>query len=143
MVTQTIIDKIDTEMWRKEVETKSSIKLYRECKTQIKEEQIYDNTPASITFFRCRSNTLNLKDRKRFEGGDTKCVCCSEEYENLEHFILYCEEYQEIRNNSREFDRPYEEEVLKKLLFENNKSEEIKRTIQKFWIKRQKKIQQQ
>ena len=57
--------------------------MYERCKNNIKEESFYDNVPASVTFFRCRSNTLKLNDRNRFVGKETKCIGCEEETENI------------------------------------------------------------
>ncbi len=65
----------DTDSWRQEMRDKSSLEIYRSQKTNIKsKEEVYDNTPASILLFKCRSNTLPLKDRQRFSAqADTSC----------------------------------------------------------------------
>ena len=139
-----IVRQLDTNRWRQDLETKSSLKLYKENKTEVKEEPFYDNTPSSITLFRCRSNTLQLNDRKRFKNESTKCLACTEENENLEHFILNCTHYQDIRNKSGLFTRPYTENKLAELLFGNNDNkQETKITIQKMWLKREKLRKQQ
>lgn len=36
---------------------------------------------------------MNLNDRKRFNGEETKCDMCGAEKEDLKHFILWCPEY--------------------------------------------------
>ncbi len=102
----------DTEKWKKEMLTKSSLKIYRKWKTEIKEENdIYDNTPKSIIFYRCRANILKLNDRNRFGGGNTKCYTCENEDETLEHFLLHCPEYTEIRTNIHNLQQPYIEDT--------------------------------
>ena len=104
----------------------------------MKEELFYDNTPSSITLFRCRSNTLQLNDRKRFKNESTKCLACTEENENLEHFILNCTHYQDIRNKSGLFTRPYTENKLAELLFVDNENKQETKIIikKKMWLKR-------
>ena len=134
-----VVNELDTRRWKQELEEKSSVKLYKENKTEIKEVSIYDNTPSSITLFKCRTNTLQLNDRKRFSGGDTKCIACDDENENLEHFILYCERYQCVRNNSNLFKRPYTENKLSDLLFEKEGDiKVVKRLVHNMWTIREK-----
>ena len=91
--------------------------------------------------FRCRSNTLNLNDRKRFLNEQTKCVACKESYEDLEHFILYCPLNIEVRSKSFLFHQPYPENWLGHLLFDENiNKEEVKITLNEFWKRREKLI---
>ncbi len=105
------INKWDTMKWRQEMEEKSSLKCYRKWRTEIGgQENNYDNR-LSCVFFKCRTSTLNLNGRKRFAGGNTACELCSEETENLEHFLLWCPEYQRERNENRKLQRPFKEDV--------------------------------
>ncbi len=88
-------------------------------------------------FFKCRTDILNLNNRKRFTGGNTACEICAEENENLEFFLLWCPEYQRERNENKKLQRPYEEDIEKiigELLFEEN-SEKAKETIYNMWKK--------
>ena len=79
----------DSEMWRQELSRKSSLEIYRLFKKEIKsEENLYDNTQSSVIFYRCRTNNLNLKDRKRHSGGETKCELCNADIENLSNFFI-------------------------------------------------------
>ena len=134
-----ILQESDTQEWKTELNEKSSVVLYRNNKTEICEEKSYDNHPSSITFLRCRSNTVALNDRNRFNNGDVKCSECSAELENLEHFILYCPAYTRVRQESNIFIQPYEENFLGDLLFGKiEKREEIKRILHKFWTTRRK-----
>ena len=44
---------------------------------QIHDEQdIYDNTAASVTLFRARTNTVLLGIKKKHQGGDIICELC-------------------------------------------------------------------
>lgn len=95
----------DTENWEKEVAERSSLKLYSKFKTVIKEEQFYDNKPSSVTLYRARTNNLNLKDRNRHTNGDTKCIMCDSEVEDLNHFLLQCPAYVNERNKILDSER--------------------------------------
>ncbi len=81
---------------------------------------------------------MQLKDRKRFVGEATECKLCGEEKEDLVHFLLWCPAYATERAESQILQQPYEEEVLGKLLFENNNIAESKQMILKLWRKREK-----
>ena len=47
----------------------------------LKEEDMYDNSKRSNVWFKIRTNTLNLNDRKRFENGNTFCELCGKKEE--------------------------------------------------------------
>ena len=55
----------DEEKWKEEVNSKTSIGIYRKSKLAVQEETIYDNTPSSSILFQARTNTLRLNDRKK------------------------------------------------------------------------------
>ena len=135
---KTIINNWDKELWKKELATKKSVALYATYKNEIKESTFYDK-PSSVIFFKCRSNTLNLNDRNRFINKETKCIGCEEVYEDLSHFILYCSKFQKTRNSSNLFPRPYSENYLGELLFEEHIDKEtVKSVIYRMWIEREK-----
>ena len=74
------------------------MKIYTKWKKEIKsEEDLYDNRPASAIFYRARTNNLNLNDRNRFKNANTKCLMCDVNYEDLNHFVLWCPGYQDTR----------------------------------------------
>ena len=128
----------DDEIWKEEMEKRTSLKVYKRWKVKIKEDNIYDNTPASTVLFQARTNTLPLNSRKKFTNEDIKCSLCNAEEETLEHFLLKCPILREVRNESIELQQPYmedEEEVVMNYLFENgqNTMEEKKRNLYNMW----------
>ena len=133
-----VITNWDTRKWKTEVEGKSSLEIYKNFKTDIKEDKNYDNTLASILLYKARANVLQLNDRKRHQGESTSCPLCNFEFENLKHFILECEKLEEIRIENIYLQRPQEEKpdkIIGKFLFNEN-IEETKRTLTKLMKKR-------
>ena len=100
-----IAKKFDEE-WKKEIESKVSLRLYTQNKETMQEEKCYDNRPASTTWFRARTNCLQLNDRNRFGNQETNCKLCEEEVEDLGHFILDCKALELDRRPSLELQRP-------------------------------------
>ena len=67
-----IIKIYDTQCWKKDLETKSSITYYKLWKGKIdSEEQLYENNNESIILFRARSNTLGLNWRNKYKNLST------------------------------------------------------------------------
>lgn len=86
---------------------------------------------SSMLLFKCRTNTLNLNDRKRFKEESTECKLCGYEREDLRHFLLWCPSYVLPRKKNEAMHQPYEdneENIIGKLLFGNN-SKKNKETI--------------
>ena len=117
----------DAELWQKDILNKSTLKIYRKYKQGIKDEQdIYDNTAASVTLFRARTGTL-LRDFKR-PIDDRICILCKEENEDIQHFILECSTLNTTRKNIIELQRPYNkdaDDIIAKFLLFEKKTEEI------------------
>ena len=104
------------------------------------EEKLYNNRPESVVYFRARTNTLNLNDRRRFGGGVTKCDVCDCDKEDLIHFILWCTGYSDLREREPLLQQPYiedEEHLVGQLLFEKEKSGKIKELLYKSWKRRE------
>jgi hypothetical protein len=140
MTNKEIEDKIrnyDTDMWKKEMESKSTIHIYRQWRTALgKEEKTYDNKPASVLLFRARTNTLPLKDRNRHTGGKIECDLCGAYKEDLEHFLLDCTEYGLVRQRQILLQKPFIEDkdyIIGLFLFSTDNVEAAKETIQSFW----------
>ena len=100
-------------LWIEEVSSKTSLNLFMERKKEIREEKIYNNTPSSIILYKARMNCLPLNDRKGFTGENTTCILCDEIIETLEHFILECPAYNDVRKRSMALQRPYIENTQK------------------------------
>ena len=92
------IKEYDKKKWVDEINAKSSLSIYKSKKIELGgAENLYDNRPASITLFQARTNSLPLRARvpSLREGGN--CPMCEYQEENLEHFILECPGYAEVR----------------------------------------------
>lgn len=130
----------DNKKWQKEVAEKSSLSIYKNWKSGVKEESIYDNRPSSEILFKARTNNLKLNDRNRHNYGDTRCLMCEWTYEDLKHFLLWCTGYGEIRKKSRLLQRPYiedEENIIGHILFNDENLQDTKDTVYEVWKKRE------
>ena len=144
------LQKWDTKEWQKEVRSKKSLELYQQWKKEIGgNDEDYDNTPASITLYKARTNILPLNDRNRHKTGnvDTNCKVCDSEsaVEDLEHFLIECPYYLAVKQQSIVLQRPYIEnkkEIMGYFLFSKNNLCENKKILQKMWILREKKMKQ-
>ena len=125
----------DYSEWESNLGSKTSLLLYRKFKSGIQEETFYSNTPESNLLFRCRTNTLNLNDRKRFTNEDTKCPCCTNDYEDLYHFLLHCPKYSDARRKLDILSQPYiedKDQILNHLLLFENKNHETRQKIMNY-----------
>ena len=132
----------DYQEWLQELERKSTLFVYKKSKDEIREETVYDNTPASVILYRSRTNTLPLNDRKRHTNGNTVCDICGEEEETLSHFILHCSALSETRREIITLQKPYIEDeacILSHFLFDEDSINEKKEDLYKLWRSREKK----
>ena len=133
------IREMDNKKWMEELETKTSLAMYKKHKTEIKEELIYDNRLATKIWFGSRTNTLeiNIENRHR-EEKSTKCDLCEKEDETTIHFILECEKLDDKRNKEliRKYTQTEKEDTLAKILFSKDDTEEIKYMLENMWRKR-------
>ena len=90
------VNQWETGRWRREVESKSTLVWYRE-RQSFGGEAGYDSSWGSVLLFRVRSNSLRLRWRERFCGGDVRCSMCGGEEETLEHFLEECEVLHGVR----------------------------------------------
>ena len=139
------IQEWDSQQWKNEVDSKTSLQMYQSAKNNIKEETIYDNTPASVVLFQARTNSLPLEDRKRHESKETTCRLCGEETEDLGHFILICTKLSEIRSQISPLQRPYISDksyILKTFVFDTEEDhdgmERRKEWLYQLWRARKK-----
>lgn len=87
------VKEAETTIWSKEMESKSTLELYRGNKRGISGECFYDNSIGSSLLFEARAGALRtLVYRSRFQdtGMCTKCRLCGAEAETQEHLILRC-----------------------------------------------------
>ncbi len=102
---------------------------------------MYNNDYGSQLLFKCRTNNLQLNDRKRFKGKETTCDVCGAEREDLTHFLLWCRGYYELRGKSVKLQQPYiqkEEDIVGRFLFDNRDIQETKKVKTSFWKIREK-----
>ena len=131
-----------TGKWKEELRVKTSLEIYRNCKTEVREEKFYKNGEVSRLIFRARSNTLALNDRFRHDRGenrrDTNCSICGAEMETLEHFVLRCERLEGERDAEllREMRGTDDKETLGNLLFKGGKVVRAGEMIKKLWGRR-------
>ena len=140
------LEKWDTEEWKKEVQSKKSLELYQQWRKSIGgNEEDYDNTPASVTLYKARTNILPLNDRNRHTNNETACKVCDCVLEDLEHFLIECQYYTEIRQQSIELQKPHLEnksEIMGYFLFSEENLYQKKKILQKMWNHREKRMKQ-
>ena len=56
--------KWDLNIWKAELEIKTTLQIYKQLKNNFGDEEIYDNRPSS-TILKASTNTLQLNDRNR------------------------------------------------------------------------------
>ena len=148
---KTIARKWDTRKWIEDMKEKSSLKIYREFKKEIKEEKYYDNRESSKYLFLARSNTLPLNIKRKYTGGDTKCELCNTENEDLVHFLINCKKLEHKRNKEIMLKNRNEnkETMVGNILFKEDK-EKTKEMITQMWnyragmnIEKEKKIRKE
>ena len=130
----------DTVKWEEDLNNKKSVKIYKNFKEKIKDDGCYDNKFASKLLFKARSNTLNLNIQKRHQKGDTSCILCEEEKEDLVHFIVNCSKLEDIRDEEI-FKESYDEnreQMVGKILHNNEKIETVKNMLEEMWKYRSK-----
>ena len=87
--------------WRMELDSKSSLELYKDNTPQIAEDKMYANRYRSVLMFRCRTNTLKFGWRNRVVGGEVEYESCGGGEETLQHFLRDCERLQRVRVKHR------------------------------------------
>ena len=109
------VNKWENNRWRRDVESKTTQELYR-SKGNVGDEGIYSNEYGSVLLFQCRTNTLNLRWRRRGR-----------------HFVVECRELQEIRRRYGAYGTEALEEIL--LFMEKNeeKVDRCKKMLEEMW----------
>ena len=131
----------DNRKWRGGLETKTSVGMYKRFKERVGGDKIYDNRRESEILFQTRTNCLRLNNRFRhIQGreGEVNCDLCGGGIENLEHFMLDCEELErkrerEIMEGGRSEDR---EEWMGNILWRANDMGRVKGMVGNMWQER-------
>ena len=133
------IAEVQDRLWREELGRKTTLELYRNWKTEMRQEDNYDGRPDSTIWFRARTNCLRLGDRNRHVGGETECFICGEETEDLKHFILDCRGLETTRQTLTGLQRPRVEDwrvVVGEFLFGSEVGRN-KRELYSLWRERE------
>ena len=80
------------------MQEKTTLWMYRECKTEMREED-YGGGDKSRLWFRARTNCLELRGRRRGDE-NRSCPICAHEVEDLAHFVLECAAWEKERAQS-------------------------------------------
>ena len=79
------------------------------------EEGLYSNYSCAVNLLNCRTNTLKLNWRQRFQGGIVVCpVCDSDAMETLNHFL---KEWQGLSGIRERLEASEEDKIKELLLF--------------------------
>ena len=102
------------------MESKSTLKFYREGKQKIEEIKWFRNGFRFSIMMQVRSNTLPLGWRAFRDEECKLCRLCSQgEVETLEHFLLGCTSLQQTRNKHLFLQMPRKEDensIIKEML---------------------------
>ena len=131
-----IIRQWDTNTWKREMEQKKTLGIYRANKKTIKEEVYYNEKKHEI-WFRAKSNCLDLRDRAREDSKE--CKMCGNGSEDLGHFMLHCQRLNKERISRVELQRPInmnEDSILGNFFFDGNNLHEKIDAVYKMWNKR-------
>ena len=126
--------------WRREMEEKSTLWMYRRFRGEMGEED-YRGGGEDRIWFRARTNCLWLGDRNR-ESYMNRCDTCKKDVrEDLLHFVLECERMEYLRVKAVELQRPRGEDgvgIVGDFLFTFDKYGRKKTILYEMWRQRQK-----
>ena len=134
-----LIKQYDTQKWKEGLERKVTMRFYRLGKLRIGYDNCYRNNGHSAFLAKARTNSLQLEEHKGrgIQNYEATCKLCGKEVEDIVHFVIKCEKLESKREH-RLIDSYTQnpEEKLRKLLFENEKHQEIGRMIRNLWMLR-------
>ncbi|KAH7984200.1 hypothetical protein HPB52_017967 [Rhipicephalus sanguineus] len=86
------VSAVETERWRESGRAKRALALYREEKTDIAKEALYDNSRGSGLLCEARSGVIRTRSlRARYTAElDTMCPLCQVAEETIRHIVLEC-----------------------------------------------------
>ena len=114
----------DSQEWKQELESKSSLIYYRANKNKMEEIKEYFNDVDSELYVKARLNSLPLAARINKEN-ERRCRLCTKENEDIAHFLIHCEKLKNIRDRhiDSELLQKGKEEIISKLLFDQDNIE--------------------
>ena len=132
---------MDTMEWKRSMDEKSTLYIYRIYKDGAREENIYRNDGPSVSLYRARANVMGLNDFNRHQREEirreTLCGICGEEVEDLSHFMLRCKGLEERDEEMVERMRGVDEiETLGRLLFTGGHVRDVGMMIYRMWGER-------
>ena len=71
--------KWDLNIWKAELERKTTLQIYKKFKNNFGDEEIYDNRPSSNILNKARTNTLQMNDRNRHTNTEINCMVCDKD----------------------------------------------------------------
>ena len=146
------IFKWDSNLWKEQLSNKTTMTRYRSQKESIQETSWFRNGFKHSLMMRARADVLNLKWRNHGENNnsnDKTCSLCLQADETLDHFLLDCNNLQDIRNQHIILQRPANidrEEIINKLLLfniENEQTEYYLQLLLQLWTSRTKLLKQE
>ena len=126
----------DSKKWKEGLEKKTSVKIYKKYKKEIKEDRIYNNKMSSKILFQARANCMGINNRFRHvEGKETRCDLCGNCVEDLGHFLIECESLKDKRNieimNRNKSEN--KDEWMGRILWEEKDIEGVKEMLGEMW----------
>merc|ERR1711909_246835 len=140
-----LVKDYDTAKWYEGMSGKVSLRFYIQEKKEVKYELCYRNSIDSTFYAKARMNALKLEEQmgRGKENYDRSCKVCGQEDEDIVHFIVRCEKLEEARNTDL-LDRGIEnpEEMMRKLLFREERGQEVGKMIRKLWESKKKQLKE-
>ena len=122
------------------LETKPTLKYYKEGKKKIGYESCYRNNTNSMFLARARVNSLKLEDAKGrgIPSYNKTCKLCNMEEENIVHFTMVCPMLQGIRNKSELIKKDISDpkDRMIEMLFRQKEYQKAGELIRCLWNKR-------
>ena len=140
-----LVKDYDTAKWYEGMSGKVSLRFYIQEKAEVRYEFCYRNSIDSTFYAKARMNALKLEEQmgRGKENYDRSCKLCGQEDEDIVHFIVTCEKLEEARNTDL-LDRGIEnpEETMRKILFREERGQEVGKMIRKLWESRKKQLKE-
>ena len=142
------IDEWDTDEWMKGMNAKTTMKIHRKFKNEIREEKWFRNGHKWSIMMNARADTLKLRWREWQTDEGRNCPMCGYREETREHFILECVKLEQIRCKYIELQRPMNDDpemIIASVLLYNkntwNEKEYFVDMIYELWNERKKMIE--